>query len=89
MEFADGQVFKIEKISKHIKASKEKKAEAALYQKNLYCVAQIKEEIESLKSTLDNTCDTEAIQSSIYRLKAAELELNRFFRHAKGSQLKS
>lgn len=89
MEFAEGQVFNLGRLTTHLKNSKEKKLKENIFKKNLSFFLQTKMEIDTLNSTLNNTCDKEAIESSIYRLKAAELELNRFLRLAKESQTKS
>lgn len=89
MEFVKGQVFNLGRLTAHLKNSKEKKLKEKILKDNLSFFTQTKEEIDTLNSTLNNTCDKEAIESSIYRLKAAELELNRFLRQAKESQIKS
>ena len=89
MEFVKGQVFSLGRLTEHLKNSKEKKLKEKILKDNLTFFTQTKEEIKTLHSTLNNTCDKESIESSIYRLKAAELELNRFLRQAKESQIKS
>lgn len=83
MEFAQGQVFSIGKISEHIKNTKAKKQAETKRQEAVLLVSQAKEEILNLKSRLNYVSDTEAIEASIYRLKAAELDLNRQLRAAK------
>ncbi len=77
MEFIEGQVLSIKNLSEHIKEVRENKQKNIKHQELLGLLARSKEEIDSLKSSLNNTNDTEAIESSIYRLKAAELDLNR------------
>ena len=86
MEFIEGQVFSIKNISEHIKNTKTNKLKEIKRQELINILTQSKEEIDTLRSTINNTSDTEAIESSIYRLKAAELDLNRQLKAIKLSQ---
>ena len=83
MEFIGGQVFGLGKISQHIKNTQAKKEEEIKKQKEISLFNSAKEEIATLKSAIDQLCDKETIESSIYRLKAAELDLNRQLRTKK------
>lgn len=82
MEFTRGQVFDMEKIFQNFKKTK--------FQKNTdpqseYTepIQRATEEISTLRSCLEHLCDTDAVESLIYRLKAAELDLNRHIKTAK------
>jgi len=80
MEFIQGQVFGMEKIEKHIKKSKEQKQTEHKRRKDYEMLIRTCAEIDTLKARLDFLCDSESVQASIYRLKAAELELNHHLR---------
>ncbi len=86
MEFIEGQVFSIKNISEHIKNTKTNKLKGIKKQELINILTQSKEEIDALRSTINNTSDAETIESSIYRLKAAELDLNRQLKAIKLSQ---
>ena len=86
MEFIQGQVLNVKNISERIKDAKMNKLKSIKKQEMVNLLAQSKEEINTLKSALNNTNDTEAIEASIYRLKAAELDLNRQLKAIKSSQ---
>ena len=88
MEFTTGQVFNMENFSNIIKKSKEKKLSAQQNEELLSQIDRAKNEISVLKSNLEYMTDKEAIESSIYRLKAAELEFNRHIKAAKTSYTK-
>ena len=80
MDFTLGQVFDIEKIFKKTKEEKQKE----LYrQKAQELLMRTRMEISTLSDGIESLSDREAIESSIYRLKAAELELNRHIRAIK------
>ncbi len=89
MEIGEGQVFGLGKITKHIKTAQTKKELKALHEQELLSFNQAKEEIKNLKSTLDELTDTASIESSIYRLKAAELDFNRQLATKKAAQPKA
>lgn len=89
MEFTQGQVFGFTKISQRIKLTQTKKTAELKRQEELSLFNTAKEEIDVLKSTLDELYDKEAIEASIYRLKAAELDFNRQLREKKTSQIKA
>ncbi|MBQ3181552.1 MAG: hypothetical protein IJB50_02210 [Clostridia bacterium] len=76
MEFGEGQVFGLQKISQHLKSTQEKKELKIKKEEEISLFNQAKEEIKILKSTLDELCDKSTIESAIYRLKAAELDFN-------------
>lgn len=82
MEFIEGQVF-IKNISEHIKETKAKKENLLKKQEMVNLVADAKKEIDTLKDSLNFATDKETIESSVYRLKAAELDLNRQLRTIK------
>ena len=82
MEFIEGQVF-IKNISEHIKETKAKKENLLKKQEMVSLVADAKKEIDTLKDSLNFATDKETIESSVYRLKAAELDLNRQLRAIK------
>ena len=82
MEFIEGQVF-IKNISEHIKETKAKKENLLKKQEMVSLVADAKKEIDTLKESLNFATDKETIESSVYRLKAAELDLNRQIRTIK------
>lgn len=83
MEFTHGQVFGIEKIEKYLRKTKEQKQKDLEYKKTQELLLRTRTEIGMLTSGIERLSDREAIESSIYRLKAAELELNRHIRSAK------
>ena len=83
MEFTHGQVFGIEKIEKIFKKTKEQKQKDLDRQRTQELLSRTRMEISTLSDSIDRLYDTEAIESSIYRLKAAQLELNRHIRSAK------
>lgn len=83
MEFTRGQVFGIEKIEKIFKKTKEQKQEELRRQNTLDILMRTRMEIGTLTDGIDILSDHEAIEASIYRLKAAQLELNRHIRSAK------
>ena len=85
MEFTQGQVFSMEKISEYIKKTKDKKAAQQKAEETVNLVKNTKAEIDALRSGLNQLTDTEGIEASIYRLKAAELELNRHIKMAKSN----
>jgi len=89
MEFSKGQVFGLQKISQHIKSTQEKKELKIKKEEEISLFNQSKEEIKMLKSTLDELCDKNTIESAIYRLKAAELDFNRQLSAKKISQTKN
>ena len=83
MEFV--QVSKIDKITEYIKNERAKKLsrEQARLTKELFLGA--KAEINTLRASLNNLTDKEAIESGIYRLKAAEIDLNRHIKATKST----
>ena len=83
MEFTRGQVFGIEKIEKIFKKTKEQKQKDLDRQRTQELLMRTRMEISTLSDSIDRLYDTEAIEASIYRLKAAQLELNRHIRSAK------
>ena len=85
MEFTQGQVFNMAKISEYIKKTKDKKAAQHKAEEAVNLVKNTKAEIDALRSGLNQLTDTEGIEASIYRLKAAELELNRHIKMAKSN----
>ena len=80
MDFTLGQVFDIEKIFKKTTEQKQKKLDR---QKAQELLMRTRMEISTLSDGIEILSDREAIESSIYRLKAAELELNRHIRAIK------
>ena len=80
MDFTLGQVFDIEKIFKKTTEQKQKKLDR---QKAQELLMRTRMEISTLSDGIESLSDREAIESSIYRLKAAELELNRHIRAIK------
>ena len=80
MDFTLGQVFDIEKIFKKTKEEKQKELDR---QKAQELLMRTRMEISTLSDGIESLSDREAIESSIYRLKAAELELNRHIRAIK------
>lgn len=80
-----GQVFGVEKIIRYIKTSKEKRETEQKHQQDVEFFNLAKDEIDTLKSNMDCLCDKSAIESSIYRLKAAELDFNRYLKDKKSS----
>ncbi len=89
MEFTQGQVFKMEKLSDYIKKTKDKKLTQKQARQAHELFLSAKAEIDSLRSGLDSLTDKEAIESGIYRLKAAELDLNRQIKMNKTTFFKS
>ena len=89
MEFGEGQVFGPGKITHLIKSTQLKKESERITQEEISLFNAAKEEIKALKSALDELCDEETIESSIYRLKAAELDFNRQLKSKKASFTKS
>lgn len=77
MEFTQGQVFKMEKIFQYIKKAKDKKLNDEQTRQAVDLFVSAQAEIDALKSGLNQLTDKEAIEAGIYRLKAAELDLNR------------
>lgn len=88
MEFSEGQVFGLSKISQHIKNTKEIKELKLKRAEELSLFNSAKEEIGLLKSTLNETRDKNKIESLIYRLKAAELDFNRHLSEKRTSEMK-
>lgn len=86
MESVTGQVRKIkfaEKWSDYVKKTKHEKKheqELALFYNEL---SAAKSELNSIRQNLDLITDTDAKEYYIYRLKAAELQLNRYIKLAK------
>ena len=78
-----GQVFGVDRISKYIKASKEKREAEEKHQQEFEFFTLAKDEINTIKSNMDCLCDTSAIEASIYRLKEAELDFNRYLKDKK------
>lgn len=89
MEFTQGQVFKMEKLSDYIKKTKDKKLSEEQTRQAIELFVSAKAEIDALRSGLDQLTDKEAIESGIYRLKAAELDLNRQIKMNKTTFLQS
>lgn len=89
MEFTQGQVFGLKSFTQHIKNTQIKKESAQKRAQDILLFNQAKDEIKLLKSTLDEMCDASATESIIYRLKAAELDFNRYLSKKKSSQLKN
>lgn len=89
MEFTQGQVFNLKSFTEHIKNTQIKKESAQKRAEDVFLFNQANEEINILKSTLDEMRDATAAESIIYRLKAAELDFNRFLSAKKSSQLKN
>ncbi len=82
MEFTEGQVY-AEKLTDYFKRTKEEKSLAEDKQHIFSLITKAKEEIDTITSTINYSDDTCAIEAGIYRLKAAELELNRYLKLAK------
>lgn len=83
MAFIAGQVFNMGKFLEQIKNAKEKRELSRKRLEDISYFNASKEEIELLKSSIDQMAEHDAIESSIYRLKAAELDFNRQLRSAK------
>ena len=81
MEFV--QVSKIDKITEFIKNAKDKKLSKEQTRLTKELLTNAKSEIDTLRAFLNNLTDKEAIESGIYRLKAAEIDLNRHIRTTK------
>ena len=80
MDFTPGQVFHIENFFKKTKEQKQKEQNR---QKAQELLMRTRMEISTLSDGIESLSDREAIESSIYRLKAAQLELNRHIRAIK------
>ena len=89
MEFMQGQVFNLKNFTQHIKNTQIKKGSAQKHAEDVLLFNQAKEEINLLKSTLDEMSDASAAESIIYRLKAAELDFNRYLSDKKSQLLKN
>lgn len=89
MELNKGQVFGLKSFSQHIKNTQVKKELKQRQIEELTLFNQAKEEINLLKSTLDEMCEPTVTESTIYRLKAAELDFNRYLSLKKSSGLKN
>ncbi len=85
MEFLQGQVSKIGKVTEHIKKAKAKK-EQALHHENL-CLDfnSAVSECDALRESLNHISDKALLEANIYRLKAAELSLNYCVKKAKNT----
>ena len=81
MEFV--QVSKIDKITEFIKNAKDKKLSKEQTRLTKELLTNAKSEIDTLRASLNSLTDKEAIESGIYRLKAAEIDLNRHIRTTK------
>jgi len=89
MAFGEGQVFGLKSFSQHLKSTQEKKELKVKKEEEISLFNQSKDEIKMLKSTLDELCDKRAIESAIYRLKAAELDFNHHLSAKKISHTKN
>ena len=89
MEFTTGQVFSIKGIAEHIKNTRIKKETEKTKAEDVFLFNQAKEEIALIKSALDEMSDISASESLIYRLKAAELDFNRYLSAKKSPDLKN
>lgn len=81
MEFV--QVSKIDKITEFIKNAKDKKLSKEQTRLTKELLTNAKSEIDTLRASLNSLTDKEAIESGIYRLKAAEIDLNRHIKATK------
>ncbi len=84
MEFIQGQVVNMDRAEKNIRKTKEQKQAEYRRQKDYELLMRTCAEIDTLKSRLSQLSDSESIEASIYRLKAAELELNHHIRSVRG-----
>lgn len=89
MEFTQGQVFGLKSFTEHIKNTQIRKESEKKHAEDIMLFNQAKEEINLLKSTLDEMRDATAAESIIYRLKAAELDFNRYLSTKKSQHLKN
>ena len=89
MEFTQGQVFGLKSFTQHIKNTQIKKESAKKHAEDILLFNQVKDEINLLKSTLDEMSDATLAESVIYRLKAAELDFNRYLSSKKSQHLKN
>lgn len=83
MDFAQGQVSKIDKITEYIKNIKDRKLSSEQTRLTKEIFFGTKAEIDTLRAGLNNLTEKEAIEASIYRLKAAEIDLNRHIKATK------
>lgn len=92
MESATGQVRQIkitEKLSEYVKKSKKEKEQQQEREAFLSEMSAAKSEFHSIRENLNLITDTDATEYCIYRLKAAELNLNRCIKLAKALRLTS
>ncbi len=86
MESVQGQVrlikttFKLSEYVKRLKEEKSKKQKTASF---LVELKSAKSEVDTIKRNLNLITDLDAKEYCIYRLKAAELNLNRYMKQAK------
>lgn len=92
MEPVTGQVHRTklsEKVLDHVRKNKEEKAHTKERQAFLSEMLAAKSEFDSIRQNLNLITDADAKEYCIYRLKAAELNLNRYIKLAKSIQLTS
>lgn len=83
MEFVQGQVFNMEKLTELLKKSKERKQlqkSAAQMSDSFNSASQ---ERNLLQNRIEYNCDRDLLEADIYRLKAAEILQNYHIKMAK------
>ncbi len=83
MEFVQGQVFNMEKLTQHIKNSKEKKQQKLLSMKISEDFNNAADECAALNCRIEYNNDRDLLEADIYRLKAAEIMRNYHIKSAK------
>lgn len=92
MESVTGQVRRVKftgKISEQIKKTKKEKEQKRKTEALLCEMSAAKTEFNSIRKNLNMITDTDAKEYYIYRLKAAELNFNRYIKLAKSTHLTS
>ena len=83
MEFVQGQVFNMEKVTELLKKSKEKKHLTKLNEQLAHIVNHATQERNFLENRIEYNCDKDLLEADIYRLKAAEILQNYHIKIAK------
>ncbi len=83
MEFVQGQVFNMEKLTRHLKKSKEKKQLLKFAQEISDNFNNAATERIFLQNRIEYNSDHDLLEADIYRLKAAEILQNYHIKSAK------
>lgn len=83
MEFVQGQVFNMEKLTQRIKRSKEKKQMLKFTQEISDNFNSAAMERTFLQNRIEHNSDRDLLEADIYRLKAAEILQNYHIKSAK------